>query len=363
MSNDDKNKYVIRPYLNGDETSIIELMKLIYGSWKSAPYWQWKYKENTAGFYNDLITLAISKNKLAGHYTIIPTRILVDRNEVIFAQSVDTATNPEFRRMGIFEATANATFESAVDHQIPITYGVANVGPSYYGFIKKLQWSHVFFLSHHVRIINSDKIFDRYTKNKFLLSLGKLALKLIQFKGPTKKVNNLEFDQVDYFPKEIDGFSSNIAKEYKFLVKKDQTYLNYRIMNPDAKYDVYLARENGAIVGYAIITVSSKSFKKIKLDKMAIITELIALKGKDNVISMILNYLTSVYKKQNVDAIACSLPNSHRYCKILRKQGFLKLKSQMGFIVRENYKHPLINSLDILDEKNWHITHLDTDHV
>jgi hypothetical protein len=350
-------------YQGGDERQIISLLDKIYGKWKSPDYWNWKYQENTAGFYNDLITLAYIEDVLAGHYTVIPTKAIVDGEEIMFAQSVDTATNPDYRRKGVFETIAQKTFENAAHHQIPVIYGVAGVGPSYYGFLKKLNWSHVFFFSHYIKLINYQGVLKGYSNNKFVISIGELLLRLLQYRFPKRPSNQLEIVKVDSFPEEINNFYFAISEEYKFMIKKDSNYLNYRISNPEGKYEVFLARESNKIVGCAVIAISKKTFKTVTLDNIAVISELIAMKDKDYVVESMLLHLFSYYKSKKLDAVALSLPEFHKYSRIMKRRGFFKLKSKTGFILYESYKHPKIDSNDIVIGKNWHYTHLDTDHV
>ncbi len=357
------NSLEILNYQEEKEIQIISLMVKIYGTWKSIDYWNWKYKGNTAGFFPDLITLAFVSKTLAGHYTVIPTKALVDGKEIMFAQSVDTATNPEYRRKGIFETIAQRTFENASKLQIPVIYGVAGVGPSYYGFLNKLNWSHVFFFSHFIKIFNYRDVLKGYIKNSVLVSIGEFLLKLLHLGLPRIQNIPVVIKEVNQFPELINEFYATLAKEYKFILKKDQEYLNYRIKKPDGKYEIFLAQENGNIVGCAVISISKKTFKKVTLNNIAIISELIALKGKEYVVESLLIYLSKLYQNRKLDAIAFSIPEFHKYKEILRKNGFFKMKSKTGFILFENYKHPKINTDELLNGMNWHFTHLDTDHV
>lgn len=362
MDTSTKQNYIIRKYNDGDEINIIQLMETISGPWHSNDYWKWKYKDNPYGFFKDLLWLAVDGSSTVGQYAIVPVAMTIAGNDVLCSQSVDTATHPQYRRMGIFEETAKMTYQAAIEHQMPLTYGFANVGPSYKGFLSKLNWNHVFFLVHFIRLFNSGKILNKYTKNKILLKIAELFLKGIQINRGMKLDNSILIEQVENFPMEIDVLSSKIAQEYKFAVKRSQEYLNHRIMNPDATYNVYLAKETGLIVGYAIVVITSKTFKNVTLD-VAIIADLVAQKGKDNAIHRLLNHIEKIYQAPYVDAITCTVPSSHRYSKILKMRGYLKLKTKMGFIVRRNYDDPLIQNIDLTDQKDWFVTHLDSDHV
>ncbi len=357
-----KKNYIVRPYSEGDEKKILKLMESIYGKWHSMSYWSWKYKENPAGFYKQLICLADHEGEIAGQYTIVPTKMLVMGKVALCAQSVDTATSPNYRRMGVFEETANATFLAAEKLNIPLFYGFAHVGPSYFGFIKKLDWNHLFYISHYIKIINTQTFLKHYTSIKLFQKIGGVVLKVAQFRFKAKYSGDIIIKQEDKFPEEINEFSELIAKKYKYIIKRDNVYLNYRINNPDNKYKVFIARENNNIVGYAIVSIMKKKFGKISLDRIAVISEIIIKDGFEYLYNEFVNNIVKNYEKEGIDAVSCSLPEFSRSGKSFIKLGFLKKKSTNGFIVYYE-KNKNIKDKDILTPENWFITHLDSDHV
>ena len=356
------NNYIVRPYLKGDESKIIKLMDSIYGKWHSMNYWNWKYKNNPAGFYNQLVCLADNDGELAGQYTIIPVKMLVLGENLLCAQSVDTATSPNYRRLGVFEATANATFSASEKLKIPLIYGFAHVGPSYFGFIKKLDWKHLFYITHYIKIINTRSVLKHYTSFRLVQNIGGVVLKAVQFRFKKKYSSNTIVEQVEEFPEDINIFSEEIAKKYKYLVKRDKTYLNYRIKNPDNKYKVFIAREHDRIVGYAIVALMKKKFGKISLDRIAVISEIIVEDGFRFLYNEFIDEIVNSYGQEGIDAVSCSLPENDSKGKIFMKLGFLKKGSTNGFII--HYKeNEVINKKDIMSPENWLITHLDSDHV
>lgn len=357
-----KKTWILRKYEEGDEKKIVKLMKSINGSWHSLDYWYWKYRDNCAGFFNDLLWVAEANGEIVGQYTIIPVYMKVGKTEILGSQSVDTIIHQDYRRQGIFEETARRTYDSAKKHNIAITYGFTNIGPSYEGFIKKLDWSKVYFMTHFVRIFNWEKIIKKYTKNQIILKTVSAALKNIykQRRSPTK--TGLEICEIKSFDDEINEFWKEISKEYNAIIRRDRTYLNWRISNPDTTYITVIAKDQGRIVGYAIATVTRKTFRGITL-KIVSIADIIALSDYDTAVFQLLNHIERMFKDSGVDAISCTVPYMHRYKKTLSRCRFLKLKTQMAFIVRSNYENHRLNFGNLVDPNQWYIAHLDSDHV
>src|SRR3990172_1605804 len=112
----------IRRYVDGDEEKIFELLSCVYEGWKGKDYWYWKYKRNPAGFYSN-IWIAEDENRIVAYYALVPTKIKVRNTLILGAQSVDMATHPDYRKLGLSTTLAQKTLASAVKDGIMIVYG------------------------------------------------------------------------------------------------------------------------------------------------------------------------------------------------------------------------------------------------
>ncbi len=106
-------EYEFRPYRPGDEHGILETFNLVFaeGNPGFAPRtmvdWQWTYTRNPAGIR---VWVATFGELIAAHYASQPNRVLVEGEERIFAQIIDSMVHPAHRRglkrPGLFVETA-----------------------------------------------------------------------------------------------------------------------------------------------------------------------------------------------------------------------------------------------------------------
>ncbi|UCG69719.1 MAG: GNAT family N-acetyltransferase, partial [Thermoplasmata archaeon] len=308
-------------------------------------------------FFPDLILLADDKIRFAGHYTIIPARMKIGDEVILGSQSVATATHPEYRRQGIFERLANETYANAAKHGINVTYGFAKVGPSYHGFVKKLDWYHVCFLIENEMVIDANKALKRHFKGKypgFIISLMAVFVNLRnRMKTRIKIPKDLIVKQIPKFDERINGFWKTVSKEYDIMIAKDKKFFDWRLRSPDRRYVIFIVEKGKDLLGYMILGEGKEDCR---------IADLLSLPGHDDVIAFLVSRAIEYSKEKEKDMLRCSLPKDHKYLKILQRMGFLSTETEMGFIVRLNAPDKRLEE-KIKSIKNWYITDLDSDHV
>ena len=354
-----EKEWTIRQYEEGDEIKIKELKEAVYQKdWENIFYWNWKYKENSAGFYKDIIWVAEDKteDKIVGHYTIIPVYIKIGKKTILGSQSVDTATHPDYRRQGIFEVLAKKCYQSAWENGISVTYGFASEGPSYYGFLKKLDWVHICFLREMLHIINIDRFNETRNISVFRKIIEKEVLKLK--KSPKiDKPNDIEFSTITKFDDRIDAFWKEVSQNYHLIIKRDKSFLNWRISNPSQNYQVMIAEKGGKIVAYTIfVDIIEKGRKK------GVIVDLLALNRHTDAAEYLLYLVKENYIKNKIDFVISRIPESHDYYTLFKKLGFSAIKTRMGFIGRTNHPKKFFRD-EIADIEKWFVTFCDSDHI
>ena len=87
-------------------------------------YLKWLYIDNPNG---KAITYNISdKDKIVGHYAIIPTVVLLDNKKYKAALSLNTAVDINYRGKGFFKKMAEKTYSEAKRSGINFIFGISN---------------------------------------------------------------------------------------------------------------------------------------------------------------------------------------------------------------------------------------------
>ena len=89
----------IRKYKNGDENKILTLFKDVFKIERNRDYWKWLYLDNPAT--DPIIALAEDEEKIVGQCTLLPTKMKIDKEEVLVGQSIDTMVDKDYRNTSL----------------------------------------------------------------------------------------------------------------------------------------------------------------------------------------------------------------------------------------------------------------------
>jgi GNAT superfamily N-acetyltransferase len=129
----------VRPFVDADEPAILDLLRTTLGSgpggWRTPEFFRWKHERNPFG--RSLMLVAEIDERIVGFRAFMRWRFVVDDRTVRAVRAVDTATHPEFQRMGIFSRlTTRALEELRGDTDLVFNTPNARSGPGYL----KLGW-------------------------------------------------------------------------------------------------------------------------------------------------------------------------------------------------------------------------------
>lgn len=117
------------------------LYERCFGRKAGERYFRWKYCENPAGPVVGFE--AVHRDRTVASYAIIPEPYVVNGQPALAWQSMDTMTDPDYQRRGLFVSLAKRTYDhlATIDPEF-LLFGVPGE-MSYRGFIDKLGWSTV----------------------------------------------------------------------------------------------------------------------------------------------------------------------------------------------------------------------------
>jgi hypothetical protein len=125
-----------------DLSSMVGLIETCFSQRVDEKYFAWKYFDNPAGHVIGFV--AISDGKIVSFYGVIPEWYWVGGEKRLIYQSMDTMTDPSFRRIGMFNKLAIMTYEAVRDIHPEFTIIGFPSPQSFPGFVNKLGWKHAF---------------------------------------------------------------------------------------------------------------------------------------------------------------------------------------------------------------------------
>lgn len=359
------------PFKTGDEKQIIALMQGDLELRKSKAifnerFWNWKYKENSAGYYPNWICLAESNvdglnKEIVGHYTLIPVYLEIDRAKVLCSQSVDTLTQKEFRGRGIFTELAKECYQRAEESGIYLLYGYPNED-SYPGFVKKLGWSDIFAVEELVYILNPEKVSSIKFKNPILKQLGRLFL-FFRFgyfnhaaeRGPKR---NYHIVQNYDFSDEHVQVAQTTRQSYRFFVDRSLEYLRWRYLENPIDKEVIIrsfSKSNG-LSGFYVFKMKKYPHRGNLI--VGHIMELMASPDNLDVMNYMLSDMVVIGRAKSIDILHVYTHGKQHDYDLLRSFGFMKFDKK-HFIIRLCGKG--LGQKAILEQGNWYLSLGDSD--
>lgn len=348
--------YNIRRYREEDDLGIVELITQEFNSELNPKFdlniWNWKYKENPAHAFS-IIRVVEDKNKIIGHYAINPVMMKWKNREILGSQAFGIVTHRNYQRRGIFKTLANKVSDESGKKEMPVTYVFPNP-KSYPGFIK-MGWSHIFSLIVMAKPLNVGAASRKYSDNVIIqkivesgLYLHKQLFKFKSFSIP----DDITIFETDLFDNSFDVLWKNVSKYYDYIIKRDHEYLNWRYSHPSETFDIYVAKRNNNVVGYAVLKC------KIRFSiKIGYIYDFFCNPNDDDIVKCLMSKSIEYFMKRKMDLVQIYVLKNHPYYKICKEYGFLKVSAK-PFVLNIN-SPDFDNTEDFWNQKKWFLSYGD----
>jgi GNAT superfamily N-acetyltransferase len=336
------NTWEKRYYLPGDESEIQELFKFVFkremGKTESKEHWDWEFLKNPSGLGE--ILLAVDKDKIVGHYAVIPERIKIKGIPSVGTLSLDTMVHPDYQGQRIFTKLATSLYEDIGKKGMPITYGFPNQN-SIHGIVNKLEWKEIATLPVLQLTISAEKVITKALGSKLLGKAGSLFL------GKKRLIDQV-FDQ---------GSSG-----MEIALIRDSRYLNWRyIEKPENDYVCFSISGKEQKYGYIVLKIEEKfDFNS------AFIVDYFSRGDEPSLDRHLISWATDFLNYKDTDIIVVVMFPHIAYYKIFRKLGYIRVPKR--FFPKDIYFCARKNTDDIdfdliRDSRNWYLTWGDTDVV
>lgn len=226
--------YEIRAYRPGDEHAILMAFNRIFAAVdpgfrpRTLSEWRWLYERNPSG---RRIYLAVHEDgRVLAQYAGIPQRVRLDGEASYFSQSVDSMSDPEFRRL------AREPLFVQAGRAYDANFG--GTGPEK----DTLMWG--------FPVPAAFRIGRRALKYELIRQQHKLSAPLARIQPPGSV---LEAQELSAVPPETDELFARLAPERRGLAVRDRAQLCWRYdENPNHRYRLAGVRRAGELAGLAV---------------------------------------------------------------------------------------------------------------
>lgn len=225
---------------------------------------RWMYVDNSAG--GAVSCMAVSPDgDDAAVYSIMRVRLLLNGEEVVASQSIDTLTDSHHRGKGLFFKLASAVYDAAGSDGVLLVYGFPNSN-SAPGFFKRLGWVRGEHPPYMLYLNNLLYPIKKYTGGFSSLRVDNFVfnwfLWVKELWGGDKNASVEDFDSF----KDIgyDSLWAKFSKKLNATVNRDSDYMEWRfVKKPGCNYKIKGIFVDGMLVAIAVYTVLEKHGGKI----------------------------------------------------------------------------------------------------
>jgi Acetyltransferase (GNAT) domain len=233
-------RFVTRPFRDGDEEQILDLFARSFHQPRTREHFDWKFRRDPFG--NKRISLTFDDaGRLVGHYAAYAVPFRDGERDLMANQIGDTMTDAAVRHIGrgpssVLGRTALHFYDTFCEGKVAFNYGfnVANI--------------------------------QRFSL-KFLRS-DRVEPVTYRARGPMRPISRFarwprgwRLELVTSAGAEFDEFFERVAPAYAFLVRRDAAYVRWRYLErPDARYALVAIRKWGRMAGWIVFRIRDGRF-------------------------------------------------------------------------------------------------------
>lgn len=328
--------YEIRAYRPGDEPAILAAFNRIFARVdpgfhpRGEAEWRWLYERNPSG---RRIFLAVAEDgRVLAQYAGIPQRVRLDGEATCFSQSVDSMSDPEFRRL------AREPLFVQVGRAFDAAFG--GTGPEK----DTLMWG--------LPVPAAFRIGKKALKYELIRQQHKLSAPLARIAPSTTP---LEAEELRAVPPETDALYERLAPERRGMAVRDQAQMRWRYdENPNHRYRVAGVRRAGELAGLAV-------FRKGCFDLVedALLVDWLAPAGDESVRAALLAWALAAARAEGCERLTTLFPESAPEWLAFQRLGF-RVHPTRYFLVAWSFSS--VHDLAWM-QRHWYYTLGDTDLV
>ena len=340
--------YTTRGYRPEDEAEVLELLKLSLGEspvlQRTPALWQWKHQNSPFG--PSYVRVACNETGLlVGMRAFMRWEFQIEGLKVRAVRAVDTATHPDYRRMGIFANLTSQVVDDTREDGVDLIFNTPN-SFSLPGYLK-LGWQRAASVQPMVKVLNYPRFAFGLARHGLKLRSSPPSWDMMEFfrEEPTPVATILERREAVEQLLNQDGAANE--QSGRFGTHRSWDYLRWRYADhPTIPYWAVSIDDDSGLLGCAIYRTNVRfGLKEV------VLCELLVSQAGQDVGRKLLNRLRAALK---ADYLIAHFPNGSAHRHILKEGGFRVIsKRGIDFAVR-----PLAIDLprDPLIFDNWSLT-------
>ncbi len=232
------------PYEPSRQDALFTLMDRVWGSHMPKQEFDWWFEDNPVG--SRLVTLMEDDDRIVGVAAMSYFRMILHGREQQVAMPVHVATDPDYRRRGIFPALEEVNEREAAEAGSPVTLTFPN-SASHPIFVAGLGWDDLPKRRLWARVLKPGAV-PRYLLRRASPPGGLNA----QDTEPRLRgaVRVVAVDRVD---ERADELWAAAAPAFGNHLVKDAAYLNWRFAEAPREYRLFAAFREERLVGLAVL--------------------------------------------------------------------------------------------------------------
>ncbi len=308
--------WTIRPSRAGETPQLVELFQRSFGRTITEAHWDWKLRQLPSPVDNDWI--ALDGLTPIFHSGGIPVRYQLPDGQTTAMVSVDTMTDPEYRRRGLLTQVAQRMYASWRDGGVRFVIGLIN--DQWGSRAPALGWQPLFPLRWLVRPLRPSTILARRTRMSGSERVDVLDTAWNWIWDRRVSVDpHVQFRLVEHAGPEFDVLWARCAESAGCSIARDSAWVTWRYLQcPSFPYRIVLAERAGTPAGYAVYRVEHGPHSTL-----GYIAEVLAPRADRTIMRTLIRETVSRLRADGADVAATQAPPRTWYFDALRHAGFL----------------------------------------
>ena len=340
----------VREFREGDQEKLVELLTTVFNGWPRIDvpcsplnYWRWKY-EGRPGVEKRISVVEAEGGDVVGCVHAIPLTFNGLDGVDLCATGVDYAVHPDYRGSGLGLLLGNHINEMLSGAGYKFTYNITG-NPK---LIKSMSRDHVAFpgaVLNYVKVNDIDRQLRAYPmSNDWLVRAGFPLLKrvvrlrgLVRGRGGEKLV-----ERADSFGDEADSLWGKVKDNYRFAVRRDADYLNWRYCDSRVGgYEIRKTYDGDRLIGYCVFRANRYKEEY----PVGYICELVTEPGRPDVAEALVKATVEWFEDADVNIVNFQGMEASPMFRVLERHGFINSQVKINVFLKPLVRPEELNAI------------------
>jgi len=180
------------------------------------------------------------------------------------------------------------------------------------------------------------------------------------FTRPPYSPSEFPIKVINRFDERINLFWDETKEHYKFIVERNQDYLNWRYCDPrGGNYVVKQVEEDGHILGYSVLRINRYRAEYPE----GYIVDLLTLPDRLDVASALITDAVHHFDDLEINIVLSTVVKDHPYETLFKRQGFLDSRTEQEIMYRPKQEGSEFDDFRTAPANQLQLQYGDTDSI